>query len=104
MDRCQTPLLLNTCTRLLPSSPIQILPLESILMPWGLLNWPLAVLAAHEPDAQPSWLTYTPPALNFCTRLLFWSTTQILPDESTAMPRSLLNWPLAVPLLPNWER
>ena len=42
-------------------------------------------------------------ALNFWSRLLPRSSTQMLPPESTAASAGRLSWPLPEPLLPNEE-
>src|SRR5258707_13667607 len=71
-----------------------MLPLASIAMPSGPLNWPLP-----EPEG-PTTLRNSPFSLNCSRRLLPASATQKLPLAVKAIDLGWANWPLPVPEVP----
>src|SRR5260221_5840949 len=71
-----------------------MLPLASIAMPSGPLNWPLP-----EPE-EPTTLRNSPFSLNCSRRLLPASATQKLPLAVKAIDLGWANWPLPVPEVP----
>src|SRR6476620_3318317 len=82
--------------RLFSKSDTYALPDESVAIPNGVLNWPLA-----EP-AEPQVLIKVPPLLNTWIRSLLLSTTYTLPEEPIARCVGNLNWPLAEPSVPHF--
>ena len=84
-----SPLELNSWTRLWPESATQTLPAESVAVALG-----AARLPGPEP-VPPNWRTYSPAATS-STLLLAVSATQMLPLESTLRPFGSENWPSVV--------